>query len=772
MHWRSLLCFCFVVAASGVLAEEQELICRQRFAAPVPFDHSDARKYAPNRDVDLLHLLIDVTPDFKERSISAKCTLRFKPIARPLSQLALDAVDLAVLDVSSAAGMTGYQNTGEKLLISFDPPIPAGQETVVSITYAAEPKEGLYFRTPEMGYKAEDAHLWTQGETSEARHWFPSIDHPNEKFTSEVICHVPEGMVVLSNGKFVSEQRGNDGLLAVRWMQDKPHANYLIALCAGRFKKVEDKYRDVPLAFYVPASDIDQAANSFAPDTKAAMEFFEKEIGVPYPWAKYYQVCVSDFGWGGMENTSLTVLNDRTLHTKASENLHDSQGLIAHELAHQWFGDLVTCKDWANVWLNEGFATYYEKLYDLHKDGRDEFLYGMLLGAKGVVTQTNQTTPMVRRDYKSAEDQFNYLAYPKGSWILHMLRAQVGEDLYRRAIKTYLERHQYGNVTTEDLKAVFEELSGRSFDQFFDQYVYHAGQPELALNYSWDDKSKLARINVQQSQRISDDVMLFNVPLTIRFKGKFGQEDRTITVKEKSEDFYFTLPGAPEIVRIDPDLHLLARISFTPPSGMLNAMAADKTDMLARLMAVEEMAKRKDRETVNRLKELLNNDSFYGVRTAAAEALRAVHTDAAFEALTASTSQKDARVRRQVVTELGSFYRPEAFKAEQQVVQKEKNPEIIAVALSGLRGYSDPDAKAALLRELTTDSYRNLLAESAITSMRGQNDPEFINPILGCIQEREEKFTTSGFARALETVAYLAREQEKRMPCANFCCNT
>src|SRR5207247_3810189 len=195
------------------------------------------------------------------------------------------------------------------ITVTFAGPIPAGKEASVTIAYRAEPTQGLYFRTPEMGYKPEDMHLWTQGEPFEARHWFPCFDAPNEKFTSEVVCRVPEGMTVLSNGRLVSEEKeAGSGLVAVRWLQDKPHANYLLALCAGYFKKVADQYKEVPLAFYTPASQIAQAATSFR-DTKDVMGFFEQEIGVPYPWAKYDQVCVEDFGWGGMENTTLTVLN-------------------------------------------------------------------------------------------------------------------------------------------------------------------------------------------------------------------------------------------------------------------------------------------------------------------------------------------------------------------------------------------------------------------------------------------------------------------------------
>ena len=224
-----------------------------------------------------------------------------------------------------------------------------------------------------MGYPATETHLWTQGEPLEARHWFPSFDSPNEKFTADVTCHVPSDMAVLSNGKRISEEKqaGSD-LVAVRWLQDKPHVNYLICLVAGYFKKVEDKYRDIPLAFYTTPSEIEQAKYSFE-GTKDMMEFFEKEIGVPYPWAKYDQVCVEDFGWGGMENTTLTTLNDQTLHPPEFETLRSSQGLVAHELAHQWFGDFVTCKDWAHVWLNEGFATYYDALYERKRRGGIHF---------------------------------------------------------------------------------------------------------------------------------------------------------------------------------------------------------------------------------------------------------------------------------------------------------------------------------------------------------------------------------------------------------------
>lgn len=739
---------------------ETQCVKSQSFLAPA--DSSEHRKYAPNREIDILHLTLDVTPNFKQRTVAGTTTLRFKPIAKPIEELRLDAVDLTVSSVTSSETVRSFQATDKKLIVIFENPIPPDKEATVTISHSAEPNQGLYFRTPEMGYKEGETHLFTQGEAIEARHWYPCYDSPNEKFTSEIICHVPDGMVVLSNGRKVSEQKdAATGLVGVRWLQDKPHANYLISLVAGYFKKVEDKYRDIPMAFWVPPSEIDQAASSFR-DTKDAMEFFEREIGIPYPWAKYDQVCVNDFVAGGMENTSITTLTDRTLYTQATENLENSEGLISHELAHQWFGDLVTCKDWSHLWLNEGFATFYAHLYDGHKNGRDAMLYGLYYDAKGITDRTDDTKSIVYRQYDSPMDQFSYLAYPKGSWVLRMLRSQLGEDLYRRCIKTYLERHQFGNVTTSDLSAVIEELSGRSYDQFFDQWVYHAHHPELEANYSWDAKTKLAKISIAQNQKLSADILLFNFPLTIRFKSKAGTVDREIAVKEKAEDFYFSLPEAPQIVRLDPNLTLLAKIKFNLPDAMLHAQLADREDVIGRVVAIAELGDKKDLTSVAKLKEALQHDPFYGVRADAARALRSIHTDEAFAALADSQDQPDARVRQQVVRALAGFYSDDAYGAIQRVLAREKNPGILSYAIQAESAYGKEEVHKALLGYLNSESYRNEVGDAAVAAIRAQDDPSYVSPLMAAIKQRQGAFTSFGLGRAIDALAYLARNEKTK----------
>jgi aminopeptidase N len=717
--------------------------------------------------VDVLHLALDVTPDFKRRTVAGKAELKFKVNQRPVQELRLDGVDLTVSSVTATEKVRAWQVTETSVIVTFTDPLPAGKTGSVTIVYSAEPDAGLYFRTPEMGYKEGDTHLFSQGEEVEARHWFPCFDSPNMKFTSEITCHVPEGMTVISNGRLVSEEKDSQGLVAVHWAQEQPHATYLISLVAGYFKKLEDKHKSVPLAFFTLPSESDAAETSFR-DTRDIMAFFEEEIGVPYPWAKYYQVCVNDFVAGGMENTSCTTLTDGTLYTDATENIRNSESLISHEMAHQWFGDLVTCKDWSHIWLNEGFATYYETLYDGHKNGRDAMLYELYNRTRQITGISNDVNSIVRRNYNSPDEMFNYLAYPKGGWVLHTLRSQLGADLYRQCIKTYLERHRFGSVTTDDLRSVIEELSGRSMDQFFDQWVYHAHHPELEASYSWDETAGMARLSVRQVQKISENVVLFNLPLTVRFKGKFGTVDKIAQVKDKEEDFFFPLDSAPESVRLDPDYTFLCKMNFRLPNPMLYAQLADNEDVIGRLQAIEQLAERRDKDALARLKQALNGDPFYGVRIEAARGLRQMHSDESLEALLASTTQKDARVRREVAQVISGFYRDTAYESSLATLGREKNPDIASVAIRSLGGYARPETKEQLAKFLKTDSFRNELADAAIAGMRLQDDPGFISPLLQTLKEREAAFTSRGFGQGLSTLAYLSRNEEKKSDVRDF----
>lgn len=765
--FRLLFVASLLVAAAEAFARErvEECVCRYcaayREAAEEGAKAPAVRKYAPDRLVDIQHIKIDVTPNFKERTLRGVTTLTFAPISRPVKELTLNAISLAVSEVESSSPLEDYSSNDETLTLVFQEPLSVGEEVKVVVTYQAEPKQGLYFRTAELGYPAEDTHLWTQGETHEAPHWFPCFDYPNERSSTEVICHVPSDMTVLSNGALQSESiDSKTGLKAVHWLQEKPHVNYLVCLVAGHLEKLETSHRDVPLRFFTQPTLKQYAANSFA-DTKAIMAFFEDEIGVLYPWKKYDQVTIRDFTSGGMENTTLTTLTHHTLFDDASENLRTSRHLDAHEMAHQWFGDYVTCEDWSQLWLNEGFATFYTHLYEQHKNGTDAMNYRLYKDAKGRILNQKNTKPIVYREYKNPWEQFDYRAYPKGSWVLNMLRHKLGKDLYRQAIKNYLKEHALTSVVTADLIEALEDVSGQSLDQFFDQWVFHGGQPELEINYKWLAKEKLARVTIKQNQETGDDVLLFHHATKLRFHCEGELVEHPIEISGKEHEFYIALPSEPTAVRFDPDYTLLMKLKFKKSQALLEAQLKLQDDMMGRLYAAIDLGEKESKRSVAALKEALQNDAFHGVRIAAAESLDDIHTDEAYEALVDSLNQPDARVRLQVVESLGGFYRDTTVGHLIQVVENEKNPEIVAEAVEALGKFTEPQATAAVRTAVDRKSFRNEIALAAIETLTDLGDESQREPLFQLLKDRQGDFTARGFSGALPGVAELWRDAKQ-----------
>lgn len=751
-------------AAQGVGSGESR---GASFATGARSEGEAGRKYAPDRPVDLQHLRLDVTPNFDARTIRGQAMIRFSPISKATDRLTLDAVDLSIDSITGEPAVRDLHVAERTLEITFERVIQPGESASVTIGYHAEPQQGLYFRTPKAGYPAGDEHLWTQGETHEASYWYPSFDYPNEKFTSEVICRVPEGMTARSNGRLVGQERGEDGLIAWHWMQEQPHPNYLVALVAGRLTGLSGEYRGIPLAFWTTPSQAAHAERAFS-ETPAMMAFFEQEIGVPYPWAKYEQAAVQDFLYGGMENTSLTVLTERVLLPPEVENAKEGTDLIAHELAHQWFGDYLTCKDWSHIWLNEGFATYYAGLFEGQRDGDEAMRYGLWGSARRLSGNPNDPTAMVKRDYVRAFDQFDELAYEKGGWVLRMLRTEVGDEAFRRGVKLYLERHALGSVVTEDLNRAMEEVSGRSLDRFFDQWVYHGGVPELGISYEWDGSAKLAHVRVGQAQKVSDDVLLFDVPLTVRFEGAGWSREETVRVRDAEQDFYFKLSETPKTVRVDPEQRLLAKVVFNPGRAMLLAQLRDADDGVARAAAAQALGGMEDRETVNALARTLGGDNFFGARIEAAQALRRMGTEESLSALGAATSQPDARVRLAVVEALADTFQEEARDRLLAVVAGEKNPLIVAAALRGLGRYPDAAALEAIRAQLNSTSHRQRVAAAAMEAAKRRDDPALIGDVIRVLKERESQFPAEDFGDGLRTLGYLARNEDDRREVREF----
>lgn len=750
-----------------------EHVCRYcQAGAAVAGATGRAPHYAPDRVVDVRHIKIDVTPDFVAKTIRATTTIEFTPIAKPTRLVELNAVRLRVERVEASRKLAEHSSTDEHLSLLFEEPIPAGESVTVAVTYTAEPKKGLYFRTADMGYPEGEDHLWTQGETHEAPHWFPCFDYPNERSTTEVVCHVPEGMTVLSNGKRIGEAVDDaSGLKTVHWRQDKPHVNYLVCLCAGYFAKLEKEANGVPLGFFTQPSFIDQAPNSFQ-DTAEILKFYEEEIGIPYPWDKYDQVTILDYNWGGMENTTLTTLTHETIYADPTENVRSSQGLDAHELAHQWFGDYVTCKDWSHLWLNEGFATYYTHLYAGHKDGRDAMLYGLWRDATQSVLpgieKDKLTRPIVYRNYDEPWDQFDYRAYPKGSWVLHMLRSRLGEDLYRAGIKLYLERHALSSVVTDDLRQAFEEVSGKPLDAFFDQWVYHGGAPELTVTHKWLPEDKLLRVTVKQQEPIEGKTLLFTFPVVLRAHVDGEVIDHEVDIAKAEQDFYLSLPGKPDVVRFDPQFTVLADVDHEKSEAMLEKQLKLEEDMVGRLLAATDLGEQESKSATAALAAALGSDSFYGVRIAASKALAKQGTAAALDALLAHRDQADAWVRLEVVQAIGKFFDPKAVETLQTVAAEESNPDIVAQALSGLAKYPEAEAAEAIEKALRSESFENQLAIAAARAAGKRRDPALAESVINMLRERRFELPGRRYGEVLAGVGQVGRELDDKTAVRDF----
>jgi aminopeptidase N len=325
-----------------------------------------------------------------------------------------------------------------------------------------------------------------------------------------------------------------------------------------------------------------------------------------------------------------------------------------------------------------------------------------------------------------------------------------------------LERHQYGNVVTENLNAVIEELSGRSFDQFFDQWIYHAGFPELDVAYSWDQTTKLAKIVVKQTQSVDEKALLFRFPLTIRFPLEMGHLDRRITISRESETFYFPLPSKPFGVRVDPDLTVLATIKFTPPFEMLEHQVANSEDMIGRVLAVQTLGKRKDAKSIELLKTALLNDSFFAVRIEASKALRSIGNDDAFASLVAGRHQNDARVRKQVVSDLSKFFNVDALDELKAILKTEQNPEIAASALEGIVGYDDADIETTIAERLAKSSYRDILANAAVNALKNREDADALPLLIEHLKSNSDNLSARTLGRIFGAIGHLGAYREDR----------
>lgn len=684
-----------------------------------------ATRFPRDRKVDALHIKLDLNVDLEKKFVDATASIEVAAM-RDVSSITLDAIDLGVSKVTVTRPDHGtypvdFSNDGEHITVPLGPALRPGEKATITIKYTVDnPRSGLHFFGPSKDEPDVPYVVWSQGESITNRYWFPSFDHPNERQTTEMVVTTKKDFKVSANGHLVSrKENAAAGTVTYHWLQDKPHASYLVSLVVGDFVTKEDTWRGKPLNYWVHPKYKDQIDRSFR-NTKRMLDFFSDRIGIEYPWDRYGQVCCEGFG-GGMENTSVTTMGNRALHDARSFIDSNSDGLIAHELAHQWWGDLLTCRDWSHLWLNEGFASYFQALWTEEDLGDDEFRYDMYRKAKRA-RRGGKKRPIVDRSYSSPGSMFDSRAYPKGAWVLHMMRNRLGDEAFWNVINRYGTDNRLKTVETADLRKAVDAITGRTFERFFYDWTERPGHPEVTVSFKWNADDNLADISIKQTQE--DDA--FHFPLTIVFE--FDDETAPITVvrdiTEKELGVYYPLPKKPHLVRIDPAHSVLMELKEKKGRDYWRAQLTDDRDPVARIRAATHFGESKSDSDRKFLAEALASEKFWGVRREIARALGETGGDFARDALLAGLKFENHKARRGCAEELDSFFGDEKVMDAIRPIVTNGDPSynVEAAAIRTYAKLGAGDAIEVLTTALSRDSRSEIIRGSALGGLGSLRD--------------------------------------------------
>ncbi|MBV8696038.1 MAG: M1 family metallopeptidase [Ktedonobacteraceae bacterium] len=658
---------------------------------PVPKARSfelpgDREQYAPDRPADVKHVKLVIRLDFERETISGTAYTTFSALYDELTTITFDTVELHVESVSLEDGrQLAYTTTDRKLTVTLDRPYHYGEEFTIAIVYHAKPRSGLFFVKPAPEDATRPTQAWTFGQPRYHSAWFPCHDAPNDRATTEIIVTVPAQFLTVSNGRLLSVI-DNGATKTYHWRHDVPHATYLVSLVVGDFAVIEDSYNGKPVNYYVRKDRKDEA-HFYLGKTPQMMRFFSDYTGVEYPYDTYAQTVVELY-IGAMEHTTATTHSFTLLLDERAALDLDYVPVVAHELAHQWFGDLVTCRDWPNAWLNEGFATYFEELWNEHDLGNDWFKVSMKSLKEGYLGEDSRyRRPVVYNVYyDQGMELFDAHIYHKGAWVLHMLRHQLGETAFRRAIQAYLTRYREKEVITADLERTLEEVTGHSMARFFQQWVYSGGYPAFEVQYSWDNEHRMARVKIKQTQKVDELTPCFVTPVDLAFSVLLSDEAtqttqiRVVPMRvvvgedgQVEQNFYFPLQSEPLMVRFDPDGWLLKTLKFERSTKLLRFQLAHDPDVLGRIEAAEALGEKSDDESFEALTTALERDPFWAVRVAVVSALGKRGSEKAqtvlIRALETLNPTEFSRVRAAIVQALGTFQAPQQAEMGQRSAQ-------------------------------------------------------------------------------------------------------
>jgi len=632
--------------------------CRSSAGAPAArrgFDLPPSVAHPPRESsFDVEHYAIDLALDPVARTIRGSCRIRLWARAQTLTSIDLDLDDLDVTSVRDGRGLAlRFERSPGKLAITLAEPLRPGDCAEVVVDYGGAPRKGLHFVAERDGAATQ---VFTQGECEDSRGWFPCFDAPSDRASSELRVTMPASWNAVAAGDRL--ERVVDGDRATElWRIATPHPAYLTTLVAGEFVVESEAWNGVPL-LYLAAPALAGEIRPNLGRTGDVLAFFSELTGHRYPYTKYAQACVANFPYGGMENISATTLTDTALVDERARQDSTRVGLVAHEAAHQWFGDLLTCRDWSHVWLNEGFATYLAALFTEKDRGVDEFRVQMRdMQAAYVERDTGKNRrPTVHDVYRRPMDLFfSGHAYGGAAVRLHLLRSVVGDAAFFRGIRLYVGRNAGRSVVTDDFRAAMEAASGADLGWFFETWFESAGFPEIEAGWRYDERRKLLLVSVNQVQPIVDGTPAeFRMPVEIGILDSSGLRTESIQVDRRRHLFEFAAPEKPRFVRFDEHSWVPKRIEERMSGEEWVAIAQEDPDVNGRREATQVLGRFLEKATSaeerNRLIEILvqrlGEDSSPAVRGAAAAGLSTARETASRTALVrAAGGDAEAGVR-------------------------------------------------------------------------------------------------------------------------------
>lgn len=738
-----------------------------------PFIQTDEKKKLPpvnwirSRDIDVKHVSIDLRFDWDKESAFGSTTVTLAPFSTT-NKVKLDAASMTINSVTLANGTPLKFNydgkaDNDNLEIFLDKLYKRGEDVAVKVDYkttfvnTADADtaigsfgRGLRFIKPTADEPNKPKQIWSQGETEFNRYWFPSYDTPNDFRTSELKATLPKPYIAISNGKLMSTTENTDGTRTFYWKMDTPYTNYLTSIVVGEFAPVEQSYDGIPIINYGYVNETKEVAVTVKnlPDM---VKFFSEKTGLKYPYPKYSQSMVEDFG-GGMENISATTQIEEMIHDEREMLDEDSDSLQAHELAHQWFGDYVTCRDWGQIWLNESFATFMDGQYAEHSKGHSEYLYGNIRDWQNQYFNTwngGNRRPIVTKNYANKDAMFDTYAYPRGGAVLHMLRKHLGDELLWKSLNHYLTANANQPVSTEELRIAIEETTGQSMDWFFDQWLYKMGHPIFDVTQSYDATTKKLTLNVKQTQKIDPNdefpqVEFFQSYVEVEIDDRVER----VWLKPQAENvFTFDAATQPKLVNFDFEQTLIKEIKFEKSVDDLIYQMLNDKDVLGKRWAMGELEKKvkagmDKQKIVNALVSEMEKDTFWRLRRAALSVIANIYSpdpqpgaerpaakidEPVLQAVIRMTKDANSLVRGDALELIGETR--DAKHAEMFIAGlNDQSYSVIDQSALALARVKSPKAFEALSKLTTASSWRGRIEGAGLKGLAELGDKKAFEP--------------------------------------------